>query len=113
MHMLPKSELRRMAGQWLRELREQRGLSQRELAQKVGVEYYTLISQLEHGLGRIAPEVYLVWAEALGVESREFVRRLTSYYDPETYGVIFGRQARKRPRPRSRLRCGRSVSRSR
>jgi len=34
-------ELRRVLGCWLKELREARGLSQRELAEKVGVEYYT------------------------------------------------------------------------
>jgi transcriptional regulator with XRE-family HTH domain len=30
-------------------LRERRGLSQRELAKRVGIRYYTLIAQLEHG----------------------------------------------------------------
>ena len=83
--------LRAKAGIWLRELREKRGLSQRELAQKVGAEYYTFISQLEHGRGRIPPDRYLLWAAALGVEPREFVRGLMAYYDPVTYGIIFGR----------------------
>jgi transcriptional regulator with XRE-family HTH domain len=84
--------LRNEAGRWLRELREKRGLSQRVLAQKVGAEYYTLISQLEHGRGRIPPDRYLVWAAALGVEPREFVRGLMSYYDPVTHGIMFGRE---------------------
>jgi transcriptional regulator with XRE-family HTH domain len=84
-------KLRGKAGRWLRELREKRGLSQRELAQKVGAEYYTFISQLEHGRGRIPPDRYLVWAHALGVEPREFVRGLMSYYDPVTYDIVFGR----------------------
>jgi transcriptional regulator with XRE-family HTH domain len=84
-------KLRDQAGRWLRELREKRGLSQRDLAQKVGAEYYTFISQLEHGRGRIPPDRYLLWAEALGVEPREFVRELMAYYDPVTYGIIFGR----------------------
>ena|SRR5919108_302763 len=86
--------LRHKAGRWLRELREKRGLSQRELARKVGAEYYTFISQLEHGRGRIPPDRYLVWAEALGVEPREFVRGLMSYYDPVTYNIIFGQESR-------------------
>jgi transcriptional regulator with XRE-family HTH domain len=84
-------KLRDQAGRWLRELREKRGLSQRDLAQKVGAEYYTFISQLEHGRGRIPPDRYLLWADALGVEPREFVRGLMAYYDPVTYGIIFGR----------------------
>ena len=77
-------ELREQAGSWLRELRENCGLSQRQLAAKVGAEYYTFISQLETGRGRIPPDRYLVWASALNVEPQEFVRILTSYYDPAT-----------------------------
>jgi len=87
-------KLRGKAGSWLRELREKRGLSQRELAQKVGAEYYTFISQLEHGRGRIPPDRYLLWADALGVNPREFVRGLMSFYDPMTYSIIFGRTPR-------------------
>jgi transcriptional regulator with XRE-family HTH domain len=83
-------KLRNEAGVWLRELREKRGLSQRDLAERVGAEYYTFISQLENGRGRIPPDRYLVWAEALGVEPRAFVRTLMSYYDPVTYKIIFG-----------------------
>jgi ribosome-binding protein aMBF1 (putative translation factor) len=85
-------KLRGQAGCYLRELREKRGLSQRELAQKVGAEYYTFISQLEHGRGRIPPDRYLIWADALGVKPREFVRGLMSYYDPVTYDIIFRRK---------------------
>jgi transcriptional regulator with XRE-family HTH domain len=87
--------LRREAGSWLRELREKRGLSQRELAQNVGAEYYTFISQLENGRGRIPPNRYLLWARALGVEPKVFVQTLMSYYDPVTYDTIFGRQSRR------------------
>jgi|HubBroStandDraft_5_1064220.scaffolds.fasta_scaffold363680_2 ribosome-binding protein aMBF1 (putative translation factor) len=82
-------DLRKRAGQWLRELREKRGLSQRDFATKVGAEYYTFISQLETGRGRIPPDRYLVWADALEVDLQEFVRKLMSYYDPVTYGILF------------------------
>lgn len=89
-------ELRTQAGQWLRELREKRGLSQRDLAAKVGAEYYTFISQLETGRGRIPPDRYLVWAKALDVDLQEFVRKLMSCYDPVTYDILFGRRSDKR-----------------
>jgi transcriptional regulator with XRE-family HTH domain len=88
--------LRIEAGRWLRELREKRGLTQREVAQLVGVEYYTFVSQLENGRGRIPPDGYLDWAEALGVQPREFVQGLMYYYDPVTYQILFG------PKPQSR-----------
>jgi len=82
-------KLRKEAGQWLRELRECRGLSQRGLAEIVGARNYTFISQLENGRGRIPPGRYLLWAGALGVEPREFVRGLLYYYDPVTYHIVF------------------------
>src|SRR5262247_4638174 len=94
-------KLRSKAGSWLRELREKRGLSQRDLAQMVGAEYYTFISQLEHGRGRIPPDRYLVWADALGVNPREFVRGLMSYYDPVTYQIIFGSEGDASGKPAS------------
>jgi transcriptional regulator with XRE-family HTH domain len=96
------AQLRREAGLWLRELREARGLSQRNLADRVGAEYYTFISQLESGRGRIPPDRYLLWAEALGVEPRRFVRTLLRCYDPVTHGILFGRDdAAERREPAS------------
>ena len=90
-------KLRTSGGHWLRELREKRGLTQRELCRKVGSEYPTFISQLENGKGRIPPDRYLVWAEALGVDPREFVRELMSYYDPVTYDIVFAESFRQIP----------------
>jgi transcriptional regulator with XRE-family HTH domain len=85
--------LRRDAGHWLKQLRESRGLSQRDLAEKVGVEYYTFISQVESGRGRIPPDRYRVWADALGVPARDFVRKLMRYYDPVTFRILFDKGA--------------------
>ena len=82
-------ELRNQAGSWLRELRKSRGLSQLELAVRVSADYYTFISQLENGRSRIPPDRYLIWARALEINEREFVRTLLSYYDPVTYGILF------------------------
>ena len=83
-------ELRKEAGLWLKELREKRGLSQRQMAEKVGGNYYTFISQLESGRGRIPPDRYLVWADVLDVHPEIFVRNLLRYYDPVTYSILFG-----------------------
>jgi transcriptional regulator with XRE-family HTH domain len=83
-------ELRREGGRWLRELREKVGMSQRQLAAEVGAEYYTFISQLELGRGRIPPDRYTVWARALGVPEKDFVREILRFYDPITYGILFG-----------------------
>jgi transcriptional regulator with XRE-family HTH domain len=82
-------DLRRHGGRWLKEKREHVGLSQRELAERVGAEYYTFISQLETGRGRIPPDRYQVWAQALRMDARDFVRELMRFYDPVTYGILF------------------------
>ena len=82
-------ELRRQAGSWIRNAREAAGLSQRELAEKVGIEYYTFVSQLETGRGRIPSDRYVDWALALGLEPRELVLGLMPFYDPDTFKILF------------------------
>jgi len=82
-------DLRCEGGRYLRELREARGLSQRQLAALIGVEYYTFVSQIETGRGRIPPDSYRIWAEALGVEVKDLVRNLMRYYDPVTHDILF------------------------
>lgn len=86
-------ELRREGGRLLKELREARGLSQRQLAILVGAEYYTFISQLETGRGRIPPDRYRNWAEALGLDPKDFVRSLMRFYDPMTYEILYDAEA--------------------
>ena len=83
-------DLRREGGRWLKAQRERVGLSQRQLADKVGTEYYTFISQLETGRGKIPPDRYLVWAEALKMSPRDFVQAIMRFYDPVAYAILFG-----------------------
>jgi len=90
-------ELRRAGGLWLKELREKRGLSQRQLANLVGAEYYTFISQLETGRGRIPPDRYHQWAKALQVKPSEFVRAVMKYYDPITHSILFQAEVGTQP----------------
>lgn len=82
-------ELRREGGRWLKDQREKAGLSQRQLAELVGAEYYTFISQLETGRGRIPPDRYRSWSKALKMSPKEFVRNILRFYDPVTYGILF------------------------
>ena len=81
--------LRQEAGLWLKQLREARGLSQRDLANLVGVDYYTFISQIESGRGRIPPDRYAVFSRSLGVDPAVFVRTILKYYDPVTHELLF------------------------
>ena len=81
--------LRKQAGTWLKELRNQAGLSQVELAERLGLKYYTFISQVENGFGRVPTDAMEGWAVALGVPPPEFARRLLAYYDPELHRLLF------------------------
>ena len=81
-------------GLWLRTLREERGLSQRALADILSLDYYTFISQLETGRGKIPEQRYAEWAEALGQDPKSFVKVLMSYYHPTTYSLLFDEEDR-------------------
>ena len=82
-------QLRKQAGAWLKELRGRAGLSQIQLAQTLGFKYYTFISQVENGFGRVPTESLEEWARALGVDPSSFARELLSYYDPELHRLLF------------------------
>ena len=86
----PRSkQLRKQAGTWLKELRGRAGLSQIQLADVLGFKYYTFISQVENGFGRVPVESMEAWAKALGVDPTDFAKRLLSFYEPELHRLLF------------------------
>lgn len=80
--------LRREGGAWLKEKREAAGLSQRELAAKVGIEYYTFISQIEAGRGRVPAERFEAYASALKVSARDFTMTMLRYNEPIVFRLL-------------------------
>ena len=82
-------ERRKQAGAWLKVLRGRAGLSQVQLAAILEFKYYTFISQVENGFGRVPTESMEAWARALGVDPSKFARELLSYYEPELYRLLF------------------------
>jgi transcriptional regulator with XRE-family HTH domain len=81
--------MRKKAGSWLKELRARAGLSQVELAQQLGLKYYTFISQVENGFGRVPIESMEAWARALGTNPSKFAQTLLSFYEPEMHRLLF------------------------
>ena len=82
-------QLRKQAGAWLKELRGRAGLSQIQLADVLGFKYYTFISQVENGFGRVPVESMEAWAKALGAEPSSFAKQLLAFYEPELYRLLF------------------------
>ncbi len=81
--------LRKAAGRYLSKCRKDVDLTQRELASKIGLDYYTFISQLECGAGRVPPNLYAPYADAVGIDRKKFGKEMTKYYDPFTYQILF------------------------
>ena len=85
-----RAVLRKQAGAWLKAAREAAGLTQAELAEQVGLRYYTFVSQVESGHGRVPIETQGAWAKAVGIDETEFARVLLGLYEPELYRLLFG-----------------------
>ena len=81
--------LRQDAGRWLKAAREAAGLTQAELAARVGLRYYTFVSQMESGVGRVPVESQGAWAQALGLDPEVFARTLLRHYEPELHRLLF------------------------
>jgi transcriptional regulator with XRE-family HTH domain len=83
-------QLRKQAGDWLKLRRADAGLSQVDLAAKLGLKYYTFISQVENGFSRVPTETMEAWATQLGLDPAAFAKHLLVYYEPELHRLLFG-----------------------
>jgi transcriptional regulator with XRE-family HTH domain len=87
---VPQAKLRRkQAGSWLKDLRGRAGLSQIQLAKILGLKYYTFVSQVENGFGRVPIESMEAWANALGVNPSHFAKHLIQFYEPELHRLLY------------------------
>jgi transcriptional regulator with XRE-family HTH domain len=86
--------LRKQAGTYLKGLRAQASLTQREVSIGLNMKYYTMVAQMEAGTARVPPESYTAYAEVLGVDAQTFTIRLMEYNDPHIYKVLFGKQSK-------------------
>lgn len=91
-----RARLRKKGGEWLKSVREDAGLTQRELAARLDFKIYTFISQLEVGQGKIPLDRYGEWARALKVDEYDFALKAFSYYEPAIYEIVKAGRARKR-----------------
>lgn len=92
-------KLRQECGAWIRSLREAAGLSQRDIAAAVGLDYYSFVSQIESGRGRIPTAQIRAWSQALNIPPRAFAAELMRFYDPVNYDILFGDEGHTASKP--------------
>lgn len=84
---------RRKVGQRVKQLREDMGLTQKELGKLTSMSG-NAISAIELGRNPIPPERYRAFADALGQDTpakhKAFGRFLLEYTDPWLFGLIYG-----------------------
>lgn len=81
--------LRNELGDYIRDLRNNRNLTQAQLAELVGYPYLAAVSHIENGRGTIPPERYLVFAQALGVSPRKFMKEVLARTNPWAHAMLF------------------------
>lgn len=81
---------RREAGAYLRQLRLTNGLTQLQLARLLGIDWYTMIGQVERGTVGLPPWQMHLWADAFGVGRAVFAKRLLLHYEPHYWEMIYG-----------------------
>jgi transcriptional regulator with XRE-family HTH domain len=84
-------DYRRKVGNKVRDLREAKALTQRELGQLVGMGA-NAVSAIELGRNPIPPERYEAFAEALGEPQKRFGVFLLEYTDPWLFALIYGKE---------------------
>lgn len=77
-------------GDYIRELRLAKGLTQAELAEAVGMVSKQTICQIETGRGHVPPERCHEFASVLGVDLREFCTALLRWQNPWLFAGVLG-----------------------
>jgi transcriptional regulator with XRE-family HTH domain len=77
-------------GSHLRDRRNAVGYTQRELAAVLGLEYYTMISQIENGYISLPPTLWVPIADALKMDREEWVLTCLEEVQPAIYHALFG-----------------------
>lgn len=81
-------------GAELKQARVNAGLTQKALAAKLELEYYTMISQMELGYISIPASLWLPIANSLSLNSSEWVLRCLNEYQPEVYRALFHKRSK-------------------
>lgn len=79
----------RIIGGWLKDRRLAAGLTQKQVADAMGIEYYTFVAAMEAGRARVPQEKYDLYAKLLKVPPIDLVKRVLRAEDPYAFKIIF------------------------
>lgn len=77
-------------GQFVKECREAAGLTQKQLADAIGFEYYGMISHVEKGRSTLPTAHWRKTAEILRIDLPEFLVKCLSDITPDVRDALFG-----------------------
>ena len=75
------------AGIYLEEQRQLSGVTQKEIAEAVGYEFYSIISQLEGGHTDLPKAMWVDYAKVLGVDPSLFAKTLLEAYSSDAHSL--------------------------
>jgi DNA-binding XRE family transcriptional regulator len=82
-------------GSELKDARVRAGYTQKALAQALGLEYYTMISQMELGYISIPATLWRDIAIHLSMDAPIWVLKCLREYQPDMYEALFGKRSLK------------------
>ncbi|MBN3852828.1 helix-turn-helix transcriptional regulator [Paraburkholderia sp. Ac-20340] len=81
--------LRQRFGAWLREKRDEVGMTQNEMCVELDYSQPAMISQVERGSSALPEHDMLTWAALLRIPREEFTRTYLYYCRPFVYEAMF------------------------
>lgn len=82
-------ERRKKFGAWLKARRGGLEMTQLDMSNALGYQYYVTISQVERGVMRVPPEDWKKWANLLKIAPKDFAIRALAHYDPLVFDLLF------------------------
>ena len=88
-----KEKNRNNLGQQLKDARTREGYTQKALAEALGLEYYTMVSQMELGYMSIPATLWVPISDTLRMDKYRWILQCVKEYQPEVYAALFAQKS--------------------
>ncbi|WP_412771161.1 helix-turn-helix domain-containing protein [Ralstonia solanacearum] len=108
--------MRSRFGSWIKQQREELGMTQLDVAMFMGYDYSVMVSQIERGVSAMPTGDLRMWAEVLRMKADELAKQYLYYCQPFIYECLYGKDPyalEKLPKPPRTIKSspGRSTAR--